>query len=214
MKAFNFGMILGRFQGMHIGHVQMIEKALSTCEYVLVMVGSSQESFTVRNPFTCKMRMDIIRAAFPKELESGKLVLAHMDDMTNENDHTFEWGDYVMHRIQMWKNYFNVPGELDLLITGEEEDRKKWFRPEEVMKVNQLILSREQLPVSATMMRQFLIDDNWTEWVRWMPVYESAGARITFGDARELYDELREELMRIPHYQQLIKSKTKGVAKP
>lgn len=210
MKAFNFGMILGRFQGMHIGHVQMIEKALATCEHVLIMVGSSQESFTVRNPFTCKVRMDIIRTAFKEELDDGRLVLAHIDDMTNENDHTYEWGDYVMHRIQMWKNYFNISGELDLLITGEEEDRKKWFRPEEVQKVNQLVLSRQEVPVSATMMRQFLIDDNWEAWVGWMPVYESAGGRITFGDARELYEELREELKRIPYYRDLIKSE--GVA--
>ncbi len=39
------------------------------------MIGSSQESFTMRNPFTHKVRADIIRSAFKNEILEGNYFL-------------------------------------------------------------------------------------------------------------------------------------------
>ena len=198
-KAFNFGVILGRFQHLHIGHVHMIGKALLTCEKVLILVGSSQESFTVRNPFTCKTRMDVIRASFEKEIEEGKLFVAHIDDMTNENDHVPEWGDYVLDRVDMWAKYFDIEDSLDCMIYGNDEERMSWYRPQAIEKVNQLILGRGTIPISATMMRVFIVEDNFEDWLKHMP--NSQGQEDKYF---KLFSELREELLRIPHYNELL----------
>lgn len=200
-KPFHFGMIIGRFQHMHIGHVSMIEKALAVSNKVLVMVGSSQESFTIRNPFTCKTRMDIIRTAFKQEVEEGRLFIAHIDDMTNEDDHCVEWGDYVLQRVTMWKEHFAIEEELDLFVYGNDEERQSWYRPEAIEKVSQIILSRANIPISATKMREYIVQNNLSEWMNYMP----RGANDDEERAiMELFFELREELLRIPHYKEMM----------
>ncbi len=51
-KPFDLGVMVGRFQTLHTGHVYMIEKAVAVCERVGIFVGSSQESGTSKNPYT------------------------------------------------------------------------------------------------------------------------------------------------------------------
>ena len=205
MKPFKFGMIVGRFQHAHIGHVSMIEKGLEMCDKVLLMVGSSQESFTVRNPFTCKTRMDILRSAFAKEIEDGQLYIAHIDDMTNENDHCLEWGDYVLNRVQMWRKYFEIEEELDCFIYGNDEERQSWYRPESISKVSQVVLARGTIPISATLMRDFIVSDRQSTWLKYMPI-----ERMKPEDILNLYNELREELLRIPYYKEIADRLTKA----
>lgn len=203
MKSFNFGMVVGRFNHLHNGHIHMIEKGLETCKKLLIMVGSSQESFTVRNPFTCKTRMDIIRSVFKKEVEEGRLFVAHIDDMTNEDDHCVEWGDYVLDKIEMWRNHFDIEEELDCFVYGNDEERSSWYRPEAIEKVSQLILSRAGVPISATKMREFITLNDVTNWAQFMPLYEQE-PRMSFDEANRLFTELREELLHIPYYKERV----------
>lgn len=51
MKQFKKGLILGRFQTLHKGHEYIIDKALDLCEEVLILIGSSDKSGTIENPF-------------------------------------------------------------------------------------------------------------------------------------------------------------------
>ena len=36
-RPYRLGLVLGRFQGLHIGHEAVIRKALSVCDRVIVM---------------------------------------------------------------------------------------------------------------------------------------------------------------------------------
>ena len=45
-------MLLGRFQPFHNGHAKVVEWALDQYESLVVIIGSSQESYTFTNPFT------------------------------------------------------------------------------------------------------------------------------------------------------------------
>ncbi|MDK2600462.1 hypothetical protein QO179_23480 [Bacillus stercoris] len=121
--------------------------------------------------------------------------------MTNEDDNSVEWGDYVLQRVEMWKEYFEVPYDLDLIITGEESVRRNWFRKDAVKNINQLVLSRDQVPISATAMRKYLATDDLESWIKWMPVSPEGNSRMSIDEAKNLYNELREELSRIPDYQ-------------
>ncbi len=60
------GLVVGRFQPLHGGHVQLIRKALDECASVVVAVGSSTEPASARNPFTFVERRAMLDAAFPK----------------------------------------------------------------------------------------------------------------------------------------------------
>ena len=61
------GLFVGRFQPFHLGHLKAIEWILERCENVTVVIGSSQESFTERNPFTFEERKEMIKRSLEKE---------------------------------------------------------------------------------------------------------------------------------------------------
>jgi nicotinamide-nucleotide adenylyltransferase len=55
------GLLIGRFQPFHIGHLKAIEQAASENDEVVIGIGSAQYSFTVDNPFTAGERVEMIR---------------------------------------------------------------------------------------------------------------------------------------------------------
>ena len=55
------GLILGRFQPFHFGHLKLIESIVNDKVLPLICIGSAQYSHTVDNPFTVKERKEMIR---------------------------------------------------------------------------------------------------------------------------------------------------------
>ena len=56
------GLILGRFQPFHFGHLKLIESIINDKVLPLICIGSAQYSHTVDNPFTVKERKEMIVA--------------------------------------------------------------------------------------------------------------------------------------------------------
>lgn len=54
------GLIVGRFQPFHKGHLAVIREVLRKCDEVVVVIGSAEESHTQRNPFTAGERYQMI----------------------------------------------------------------------------------------------------------------------------------------------------------
>lgn len=195
-KTFNLGLVIGRFQHLHIAHTKMIDTALATCDRVLLLVGSSQESMTERNPFNLKTRMDLIRDYYGKEIHAEKLLLGHIDDMTNENDICVEWGDFVLQKVDMWSQHYGLSCELDCMIFGNDEERMGWYRPEVAEKISQIAIARTH-PVSATKMRNHIVNNNLDIWIENMPESTSVNKRYWFY-------RLRDELVIVPHYKEMM----------
>ncbi len=59
------GLLIGRFQPFHGGHLEVVRTIRSTrpAEHLLLGVGSAQESFTWKNPFTAGERLEMIARA-------------------------------------------------------------------------------------------------------------------------------------------------------
>lgn len=55
------GVFIGRFQPFHNGHLYAIKKIFESEDEVIIMIGSAQESFTLKNPLTTGERIEIIR---------------------------------------------------------------------------------------------------------------------------------------------------------
>ena len=56
------GLILGRFQPFHFGHLKLIESIVNDKVLPLICIGSAQYSYTIDNPFTVKERKEMIMA--------------------------------------------------------------------------------------------------------------------------------------------------------
>ncbi len=50
----------GRFQPFHKGHLSVVLSFLERFDEVVIVIGSAQEAFTCRNPFTAGERMEMI----------------------------------------------------------------------------------------------------------------------------------------------------------
>lgn len=57
------GLLVGRFQPFHLGHLEAVRFALAHADYVYVVVGSAQRSHERDNPFTAGERITMVKEA-------------------------------------------------------------------------------------------------------------------------------------------------------
>lgn len=189
--VYDSGLIVGRFQTFHKGHQSLVDTGLNLCDRLLILVGSSQESGTERNPFNIATRMDVIRSIYDT---NGRVSVYALADLTNENDITTDWGRYLLGNVDRY--IFKAP---ELMIYGNDEARSRWFDPEDIKDTAEFIIPRSRLPISATMLRELMVRDNRREWMKWVDP-----------KMHKLYDRLRSELMSVPYYQEAAEKLIKG----
>ena len=178
MKQYKIGLVCGRFQTFHLGHEKLIDTALSLWYKVLVFIGSAQESGTKRNPYDIDFRKKILQTVYEGHEE---IIFTGLNDLTNENDITPDWGRYVL------DNAIKIIGRApDVIIFGNDEERGKWFAPEDIKGIDEYEIPRGNIPISATMVRQMMIDDDRSSWERWVnpKIYP-------------LYNEMRQKLLEV-----------------
>lgn len=57
------GLMLGRFQPFHNGHLVLAKQILSECDELVIAIGSAQYNYIDRDPFTAGERISMIHAA-------------------------------------------------------------------------------------------------------------------------------------------------------
>ena len=153
-KPYRLGILVGRFQTLHSGHTDMINRAIELCDKVGIFVGSSNESGTSKNPFSYETREDMLKTVFGNEV-----FVFPLPDIGVGNNST--WGDYVL------KNVVERFGEMpDLLVSGKEARRVSWFDSVDGASIAELYIPKT-IEISATEMRDFLINDDCESWKKY-----------------------------------------------
>jgi nicotinamide-nucleotide adenylyltransferase len=81
----NRGLLVGRFQPFHKGHLHVIHDILGKVDEIIVAIGSAQCSHTINDPFTAGERIEMIRATLISEhVESSRYLLIPVTDI-NDN---------------------------------------------------------------------------------------------------------------------------------
>jgi bifunctional NMN adenylyltransferase/nudix hydrolase len=80
---YDYLIFIGRFQPFHTGHESVIRKALELSDKVMVLVGSSYQPRTVRNPWDFNEREAMIRTVFLDEENSRILTFPLLDQTYN-----------------------------------------------------------------------------------------------------------------------------------
>ena len=182
-KIFKLGLVLGRYNHIHSGHTKIIDQSRKLCQKTLILIGSAQESGTVRNPFKLETRKKTISKVY----QTDDVIIGELKDYTNENDISTKWGKYILDNIK--KDYKTIP---DLMVYGKDDSRNGWFSKEDSQNFSELIVSRNKNNFSATEIRKYMAQDNKKEWKKYVPK-----------EIWDMYDELREELMKIDFYKEL-----------
>jgi bifunctional NMN adenylyltransferase/nudix hydrolase len=195
-KPFKLGFMLGRFQHIHIAHEMIINKALTLCDKVIILVGSEQAEGTQRNPFSASVRKGLIDEIYNLNVN---VVVGTIPDMTNEDDHCHAWGRFVLQYVANIADYNGIKTNPDLMIYGNDEERSAWFDPEDIAHISQLIINKGDIDISATRMRQWMIENNFYKW-----------RQFANGKIHGEFPYLRDRLLKIDFYKEMLKNgKTK-----
>ncbi|MCY4491070.1 MAG: nicotinamide-nucleotide adenylyltransferase [Thaumarchaeota archaeon] len=107
------GMLVGRFQPFHLGHLEALRFALSQVTQLWLCIGSSNISQTKSNPFSYE--------------ERKKMVLASVDDFMESRLDIFPIPDVGDH--QKWaKMIKNIIPEFDVVFTNDSLTRHIYLR--------------------------------------------------------------------------------------
>lgn len=77
------GLIIGRFQPFHLGHLETVLRIVAERGYAKIAVGSAQYSDTSNNPFTYEERERMIRAALHGEVPESAYQIYRVPDIHN-----------------------------------------------------------------------------------------------------------------------------------
>ena len=184
MKPYDVGLICGRFQTFHKGHEKLIETGLMLCDRLLILIGSSQECGTERNPLNINTRTKMLRAVYG---DNPNIMIYGLPDLTNENDIRPEWGRYLLDNVDRY-----IYKNPEIMIYVNDESRSNWFAKEDLKNTTELIINRNDLPISATALRQYMVEDNRKAWMA-----------LVNPKLHKMYDEIRAELMTVDFYKKL-----------
>ena len=95
IRDMNVGILVGRFQPLHKGHVKAIEFARNNSEKLFVIVGSAEKSNQKRNPFSFEERKKMIDLALKERKLQDNISIVPINDAKN---HT-EWIESIKNAI-------------------------------------------------------------------------------------------------------------------
>jgi nicotinamide-nucleotide adenylyltransferase len=142
------GLLIGRFQPFHLGHLDAVLFGLSRTENLFIGIGSSNKSNESRNPFSAKERREMITSSIePSMAERIKIF-----DIPDVGDHE-KWA-FEIDKI--------VP-KYDVVFTNDEFTQTL-FEKREMNVVPVVLKDREKF--SGTNIRKLIADDkNWQDLV-------------------------------------------------
>ena len=76
---YHISVFVGRFQPFHNGHYAVVRRALEISERLILLIGSSNRSRSMRNPFTYAERSEMIRKCLTKE-ELSRVTILDLED--------------------------------------------------------------------------------------------------------------------------------------
>jgi nicotinamide-nucleotide adenylyltransferase len=88
-------LFIGRFQPFHKGHLWAVKKILEENEFIIIAVGSSQYSNTLKNPFSFQERKQMIERSLKQENITNYNIVAIPDI----HDHSI-WVKHVMDLVK------------------------------------------------------------------------------------------------------------------
>ena len=129
----NRGLMIGRYQPFHLGHLSLAEQILSECEELVVAIGSPEANFSFNDPFTAGERIEMIHASLSSQridpsrvfliplanFENNACWFEYLKSMVPQFDIFYSGNEYVRYlvakkiivKVHTFKNKSKVNGE-------------------------------------------------------------------------------------------------------
>lgn len=112
---------IGRFSPFHLGHADVLSRALLRSQKVLILIGSSNIARNVKNPFTWEERASMIRNSLSIE-DCGRVFFIPI------NDHPYNDQRWIVEVQSAVENICSVWGFTSKpTLTGANRDASTWY---------------------------------------------------------------------------------------
>jgi bifunctional NMN adenylyltransferase/nudix hydrolase len=137
-----YGVFIGRFQPLHAGHLNSINKIVEQGLIPVILIGSAQERGTEKNPLSFVERRNLIEKEIPN------VITRPLKDFKSNED----WAKNVIHTL--WSISHNIK-EFTFFFHNKEEDKYDFtykdikYKNESYSKILEIEgLSIQYLPIS------------------------------------------------------------------
>ena len=142
------GLLIGRFQPFHLGHLDAVLFGLSRAENLFICIGSSNKSNERKNPFSAEERREMILTSIEPSI-TDRIKIFDVPDVGDHEKWTFEIDK-------------TVP-KYDIVFTNDEFTRTL-FEKREISVISVILKDREKF--SGTNIRNLITEDkNWRDLV-------------------------------------------------
>jgi len=142
------GLLIGRFQPFHLGHLNAVLFGLSRAENLFICIGSSNKSNERKNPFSAEERREMITLSIEPSI-TDRIKIFDIPDVGDHEKWTFEIDK-------------TVP-KYDVVFTNDEFTRTL-FEKREISVISVVLKDREKF--SGTNIRNLITEDkNWRDLV-------------------------------------------------
>ena len=142
------GLLIGRFQPFHLGHLDAVLFGLSRVENLFICIGSSNKSNERKNPFSAEERREMITLSIEPSI-TDRIKIFDIPDVGDHEKWTFEIDK-------------TVP-KYDVVFTNDEFTRTL-FEKREISVISVILKDREKF--SGTNIRNLIAyDRNWRDLV-------------------------------------------------
>ncbi len=138
------GLMMGRFQPFHLGHLDLVTQILRECDEVIITITSSQFNYLERDPFTAGERIEMIRNSIKESnLDLTKCIILAIENQFN----IATWPSYLESTLPHFEKVYSGNDYVQMLLKNSNIevtkpaflDRKKY----RATKIRSMIISGE-----------------------------------------------------------------------
>lgn len=144
------GVFVGRFQPFHKGHLEVIKKIVKEIDELIIIVGSSQYSHRLDDPFTAGERITMIRRALEEEgIQLSRIWIIPVPDV---------------HQHALWVSQIvGYSPKFDVAYANEPLTSRLFM--EAGFRVEPMPLIKREVYLATEIRKRMLAGENWKELV-------------------------------------------------
>ncbi len=145
------GLMMGRFQPFHLGHLDLVRQILKDCDEVVIAITSSQFNYLEKDPFTAGERIEMIHDSLKEsDVDMTRCIILALDNQFN----IATWSSYLKSMLPQFDKVYSGNDYVKMLLADSQ-----------IEVVKPTFLEKEQY--NATKIRSMIISDG--DWQNLVP---------------------------------------------
>lgn len=107
------GLVMGRFQPFHLGHLELVKQVLSDCGGVIIAVTGSQFNYIEKDPFTSGERIEMIHESLKEaEIDLSQCYIVSIENQENNA----MWASYLKTALPRFEKVYSGNDYVSMLL--------------------------------------------------------------------------------------------------